>query len=265
VADLDPAAFRLLARLHAAAEGLRTVAVWAARSSPACDGHVHAVPTLVVALDGVVRISGARARIDLHPGEALLLAPGAWHRHELLRPGCGAFLQGFLAGGSDISLDHAGGSHYGLLPVQPSWRLLTRALAASPADRVGLVRTCLEQALTERVRPLGSMPPAVGRMAHRLWWDPAADLRIADLVRASGLKASRAHAAFRAWFGTTPKQALLGLRAARALQDLCEGARIAEAAARAGFASRVLLTRAFRARYGLPPSRWAEIRDEPPP
>jgi AraC-like DNA-binding protein len=265
MADLDPDAFRLLARLHVVAESLTSVAVWASRTSPTCDGHVHAVPTLVVALDGVVRISGARTRLDLHPGEALLLSPGAWHRHEPLRPGCGAFLQGFLAGGSDINLDHAGGSHCGLLPVQPSWRLLTGALAAGPADRVDLVRSCLEQALTERVRPLGSMPPAVGRMAHRLWWDPSADLQIADLVRASGLQASRAHAAFKAWFGTTPKQALLGLRAARALQDLREGAGIAEASERAGFASRVLLTRAFRARYGLPPSCWAEIRDEPPP
>lgn len=263
---LDPAAYRLLTRLHAVAAQALTVEVWTARDCPPCDdGLSHAVPTLVLGLSGVVRLSAARRRCDLAPGQALLIAPGAFHRHEALRPGCAAFAQGFVAGGSDIFLTEPGGVHGGLMPAQPSWSLLNRALRVPRGERAILVSGCVQAALTEARRPLGSMPAAVRRMYDLLWWDPPATLTIAVVVRGSGLAASQAHALFKAWSGTTPKQALLALRAARALQHLREGATVAEASARAGFAAPYLLTRAFRRRHGLPPTRWAEVGDGEPP
>lgn len=265
MAGLDPELFRLIARLHAVAGDLRSAACWSARDAPPCDGHDHAVPTLVVALDGVVRISAARRRLDLRPGEALVLAPGAWHRHEALRPGSAVYMQGFVANGSDMLVGGPDAEHGGLLPSQPSWRLLQRALTADAEGRRQLVAACLAQATGERTRMPGRMPDAVRRMYRQLWWNPPASLSIAGVVRASGLRPSQAHALFKAWSGTTPKQALLSFRTGRALQYLREGASIAEAAERSGFAAPYLLARSFRARFGLPPLRWAEVRDEPPP
>ncbi len=222
------------------------------------------MPTLVVALEGVIRVSGARRRIDLYPGEALVLAPGAWHRHEPRRSGAVIYMQGFVANGSDILIGSGETDHGGLLPSQPSWQLLHRALAADPHERRDLVATCLAQAVSERTRMPGQMPDAVGRMYRHLWWNPPATLSIAGVVRASGLRPSQAHAVFKAWSGTTPKQALLAFRTGRALQYLREGAGVGDAARQAGFAAPYLLTRAFRARFGLPPTRWAEVSDEPP-
>lgn len=265
MAGLDPEIFRLHARLQAVAAGLRSAERWTAREAPPCDGHDHAVPTLVVALEGVVRVGGRTRRIDLRAGEALLLAPGAWHRHEPVRPGCALYMQGFVANGSDILLGTTAAEHGGLLPSQPSWGLLQRALAADADARRDLVARCLAQAADERTRMPGRMPEAVRRMYRHLWWSPPAGLAIAAVVAASGLRPSRAHALFRAWSGTTPKQALLSFRSGRALQYLREGASAGAAARRAGFAAPWLLTRAFRARFGVPPSRWREIRDEPPP
>jgi AraC-like DNA-binding protein len=265
MAAIDPELFRMLLRLHAAADGLRSVALWTSRDAPLCDGHDHAVPTLVVCLDGVVRITSARRRLDLHPCEALLLAPGAWHRHETLRPGALVYLQGFIANGSDMLIGDTQSLHGGMVPSQPSWSLLQRALTVKPADRTALVTNCLQQAINERTRSPGSMPAAVRAIYAQLWWNPPATLTIAGAVRASGLHASQAHAQFKAWSGTTPKRTLLALRTSRALQYLREGARVGEAASRAGFAAPYLLARAFRARFGIPPRCWREVIDESPP
>lgn len=265
MAGIDPDLFRLIARLHAVAATLRSAERWTAREAPPCEGHDHAVPTLVVALDGVIRVSGARRRVDLHPGEALVLAPGAWHRHEPLRAGAVIYMQGFVANGSDILIGSGRTDHGGLLPSQPSWQLLHRALAADAPERRNLVASCLAQAISERTRMPGQMPDAVRKMYHHLWWNPPATLTIAGVVRASGLRPSQAHALFKTWSGTTPKQALLAFRTGRALQYLREGVTVGEAARRAGFAAPYLLTRAFRARFAVPPMRWAEVSDEPPP
>lgn len=266
---IDSACHWLLSRLNDPTHWLRRVDLWDATSCPSfAAGHTHAVPTLVIALEGVVRISASRHRLDLHPGEGLLVSPGACHLHEGLRPGSAAFQQGFVPGSSDVALSHAqqGGFYYGLIPSEPSWRLICRAAMAKPDIRLALIGEDLERLVTtEHIRSPGAMPDPVRRMSDRIWWGPLAGLHITDVVRTSGLRPSQAHALFKAYFGITPKKALAAHQTGLALQALREGADPVMAMARAGFSNRVQFTRTFRRRYGTVPSQWRKLRDTPPP
>lgn len=259
--EIDPATFRHLTTLHRLADELRRVTVWRAADRPRYEGAtVHAVPTLVLCLEGTARIGAARGgRIDLGVGEALLLAPGAWHEHVPLRPGSTVWMQGFLASQSDVVLASADGSGTAMVPRQPYRRLYQQALdTADAGERRRLVGECLRQTLSDEMRPIRRMPPAVARMAHALWYGPRPELTVADAVRLGGLGHSQAHALFRSWFGTTPKRLLTDQRLAWAVEALREGLAPGAAAERAGFPSRVAFTRAFQARFGLPPRRWRE-------
>ncbi len=98
--------------------------------------------------------------------------------------------------------------------------------------------------------------PAVSRMAHRMWSGLHQGVEASVVLAASGLGARQAHRLFTAWFGTTPKRAVLDQRLALARAQLQAGASVtvAAAAAAAGFADRAGLTRAWRRAYGSPPT-----------
>lgn len=243
--------------------GLGSIAVWRSQDCPRFEAPRinanHAVPTVVTCLTGVVRLTSARMRLDLHPGEGVLIGPGAWHEHHPLRRGSAFYGQGFVGTRSDAVLTTPAGEHLALVASEPAWSLLSQALTAQPDQRRELVAACARQVLDQPLRPFGSMPAAVARMAEKVWWTPSPDLTIDAVVRASGLGRTQAHAQFRAWFGTTPKALLTDQRLVWALEALRGGATVAVAAAQAGFAQRVYFTRAFTARFGVSPRQWRSL------
>jgi AraC-like DNA-binding protein len=263
----DPAVFRLWSRLYQVAEQVTRVHIWRASDErkQLDQAFQHAVPTSVVCLDGVVRVSsGPRKHLDLHPGEMLVLAPGAWHRHEPLRPGSAAFAQGFLPGWSDIVLTTPSEHLHGGIPAQPCRRMIQELVdlggeAKHEAERCRRAGELLAQVLSEQVHPPKPMHPALKRMAELVWFHARPGLTAAEVVAASGLGHSQAFAMFKAFFGVGPKQYLTNHRLNVALQLLREGKTIADAAEASGFTSRPDFTRAFRRRYQRPPRRWADI------
>lgn len=250
---LDPA----LARLWFAASRLdRTLAsVAVAPATGRGPDEQHTVPTLVVGLEGVVRVGLARAPVDLHPGEALLLPPGARHEHIPLRAGSAALGMGFMLGRADVEVATAAGTWILTIAEQPARRLVEEACRAPAPDRLRLVREALGALAVEPARPLAPMPDPVRRMWLYLRRERLSPIGAGDVLRASGLGPTRANALFRSWFGETPLRMLRRHRLDYARHLIADGTPVAAAAAACGFRSRRHLTAACRTVHGRPPSR----------
>ena len=80
---------------------------------------------------------------------------------------------------------------------------------------------------------------------------------VAALAAALGVDRTTLYRALRAE-GTTPSALIRDVRLGRAAGRLARGASVATASAAAGYGDLSAFSRAFRRRYGVPPSRWAE-------
>ena len=255
----DPRAMHLWRLAEQLAERPGQVRVLRAREAPSWPqqsgrwdesaAHQHAVPTLVACLAGVVRIETRRGYVDLQAGESCAITPGAWHAHAPLRAGCAAYGQGLVFGRSDVLLsDHHGGIAV-QVPAEPASELLMQLIATPQPVLLGRLVGTVTAGAAQAYAP----HPAVSCMAHRLWAGLADGSTAADVLEASGLGQRQAHRLFSAWFGTTPKQALLDQRLALAAALLHEGSTVTAAAAASGFANRPALTRAWRRAHGSSP------------
>ncbi|MBA3685912.1 MAG: hypothetical protein H0W72_11825, partial [Planctomycetes bacterium] len=103
----DPEAFRCWRLVEAFPARLRSVRVLDARAAVVdarLDGHLHPETTVVCCIAGTTRVETARGGIDLALGDAVVVAPGAWHRHSLLRRDSAVFAQGLMGRRSDVLL-----------------------------------------------------------------------------------------------------------------------------------------------------------------
>lgn len=227
---------RQWARLLEALPGrLVVVHRWAGWRDPERDavGHLHHVPTLVACLAGTIRVERPDERLDLGPGEVLVIAPGVWHRHSSPRGSSVAWMQGFMAGFSDVLCWDAQGAWGGAVPMQPSLLLVGRLLAGpTPAQAAELVRQVLNEDITPRP---SSGHPAVERMLRVFWSGLQRGIDAAEVVRSSGLQRSRAWQLFTTAYGLPPHRALLDARRSLAQGLLDAGLAPGEAARRAGF------------------------------
>lgn len=136
----------------------------------------------------------------------------------------------------------------------------TPATTALPASRdlaVNGIESVLLLALAAAGDPADPIDPRVRRAQSLLLADPAGPHTVATLAAGVALSPSRFAHLFAAQTGESPMQALHGARlehAARLLEatDLDVG-RISRAS---GFASPFHFSRAFKARYGVPPSHY---------
>lgn len=257
----SPAGIRLWNLVQARHGRLRRVRRLAARDSPdpfrpSC--HMHAVPHLLLCLAGAARVRlGRGGAIDLVPGEALAMAPGAWHHHEPLAAGGVLYIQGLLPTASDVTIWEGGRPHPSLVPLEPSRLLLQRLNELPPdGDAMAVCDELIEQFLREEARPWELPSGPLGAMTLHYWHNLHRPITAADLVAVSGLGGTRANRLFRDYHGQSPKQALLASRIALARQLLREGMAVGEAAPRCGFATVNSFTRAFRRACGVPPRAW---------
>ena len=246
--------WRLLDDLPAA---LGQVHRWRERVVPPAigdGGHLHANPTTVVCLAGVVRISAPRLRLDLVAGDALVIAPGVWHRHAPLRCSTVWFGQGFLATWSDVILGDDERCWTGQVPSQPSRRLCEQVLAEEDDERRReRFRALLAQVLAESVAHQAFAHPAMRAMLTRLWSGLHRGVTVTDVLRASGLSRAQAYRVFASGYGVPPKEALESARLWLAEELLTGGMSIGDIAEQCGFASPGTFTRAWKRTHVEPP------------
>lgn len=256
---IDPRLRHALGLFDQAAGQLTAVSVWPSdpEPPPGAPWQYHAVPTLVCALAGVVRMEGPQRRLDLQPGEALLLEPACLHRHAPLLGSAISLGIGVLPAWCDIGLQ---GSErlgwFGRLPRLPTSTLLEEAvLAGTDAERLSRTRAVLGQVLSERHEDHALLAHGLWPMVRQLWnctADPA--VTPATMVQVSGLSRAQAYRVFLDGYGTTPAEAITSTRLSLAQWLLRRGTPVGEAARRSGFPSRATFTRAWRRRFGKPPS-----------
>lgn len=256
---LTPALIDWWLRLRGLPKHLGAVHRWMAADHPPTDDadhHLHAVPTLVVCLSGIVRVSDGRRRIDLAADEALVLQPGAWHLHEDLRKGTLVYQQGFIRGRSDFWFRTPDTWLVSSIPAEPSRTLLDRAAAAADEE---VRHACLVDLFTaivgEEVEPLRPQHPAVAAMDAMLWRLLGEAGNADDLVRASGLGRAQAYRLFHDQHGAPPATVLRDQRLLLADYLLAAGLGVAEVAARCGFPSRQTFSRAYARWRGRAPGR----------
>jgi AraC-like DNA-binding protein len=252
-AAMDPCQRRWWRLLDDLPAHLGAVHRWVGLAAPPATGSggLHAVPTSVVCLAGVVRARRPGAVLDLHPGEALLIAPGVWHQHEALRPGAVVFAQGFLATCSDVLLRESGRGWYGRLPSQPSRNLMEAALgSADAAQRRRRFGELIAQVLAEPVSDLGFDHPALDRMIDRMWSGLHRGLTVTQVLAASGLSRAQAYRLFTMGYGLPPKRAMEQSRLWLARGLLEAGCSRGAAARGSGFTSTDSLRRAERRAAG---------------
>lgn len=108
----------------------------------------------------------------------------------------------------------------------------------------------------------GSEPRAVRLALEMLAARFAEDIRLGDLAAAAGLSPWHLARAVTRHTGLPPHGHLLEFRCRAARAALAGPGRLADIAAESGFADQSHLTRAFRARFGLPPGAWRKIVQE---
>ena len=130
-----------------------------------------------------------------------------------------------------------------------SRQLVERLAGASDwPERFDLLRTALAARMTSGPEPT----PAVAEVWHRLRATNGT-VRIADLVRQSGLSHRHLVARFREEVGMTPKSLARVLRFEHSLTMLESGAALADVATAAGYYDQAHLNRDFRALAGCAP------------
>jgi hypothetical protein len=173
---------------------------------PPVQHHVRleqrSIPTFALCLAGRVRVESMSETCDLAPGEALLIAPGAWYHHAQLRPGTVVYRQGVIFRRSDFFLMNADLHLVATIPEQPSRRMMEEALReADPDRRRAKLSALLATAVNEVAKPRPLLHPSVLAMHYAL--QNTLHLRdgTAAAVRASGLSRAQAYRWFRSAMG----------------------------------------------------------------
>lgn len=218
--------------------------------------HRHRIPTMVVAIGGAVRLEfGPRSRLDLTPGEAVLVQPWIWHSHPVLTGGT-ALALGWSHRQGDLTVFWPGGSWEGAAPRDLLAGRIAAIVAAVPERRCAGCAALIAELANDPPKP-STMPLPAQAMAHYLWQHRSRPITVASLLGASGLGPTAANRMFRQWFGASPKQHLLAIHLELAQRLLQEGGSPGDIWAACGFSCRADLTRRMRLATGLSPRRWA--------
>jgi AraC-like DNA-binding protein len=216
----------------------------------------HSTDTLVLCLNGAIRIEDGRSRLDLTAGDAVVIRPGAWHQHAPLRPGTLVYQQGVLAGRSDFFLEDPGLRMFASWPEQPAWRLMT-AVGACPveAERRQRLRELFAHLATESAGPLPTSHPATLAMEYALWQNLHRPDCVDRVIAAGGMARAQSYRLFRASWGCGVATAVRRSRLALARELLADGMPLRDVVMRSGIRDRSVFSRAFRRQWGIAPSQ----------
>lgn len=238
--------------------------------------HSHATFTIGAIASGTGSVTVSGRRHVAMPGDLTLYNPHEVHDggaeasdfayrvcypSEGLIAGVAAEMQAQGSGGramrfrTPVVHDMAGARLF--LAAHEAWQRNGHSMEAE--ERMGAV---LEYCLVQHARltPLPSAaaePQGVARAIDSIHAHLGEDVSLADLVHCSGIPRQRLIHAFRHATGLTPHAFLLNLRVCKAKDLLRAGQNAAAVAASLGFSDQAHLTRAFKARIGVPPGTFS--------
>jgi AraC-like DNA-binding protein len=214
----DPGRAALWERFVASArQGVKAFYQWTPSDGLSCGSarpaHQHTMPTLMLCLDGQLRVTG-RHSVDLGAGDLLLIEPGCWHEHPPLRPGTNFFALGFLAGRCDMKFCGDGHRLWGAVPDEPC-RQQMEALMFAPdaAERLRLVDELLGGIAEQPIAAVDWLQPGVHGMAEWLWLHLHERVDGRAMLAHAGLSRSTGFRLFQRFFGHSPRRELMALRA----------------------------------------------------
>jgi AraC-like DNA-binding protein len=192
-------------------------------------------------------VHAAQRRIDLRAHEALLIAPGVWHRHEPVRPHALWLGIDFTPVRGEVAVTSADRSWHGHFPVSPCQELILAAFLEADADEQrALTIAAIQQLLHESVSGGSQEHATVSHMVGCLDGGVHRGLTVEKLVKSSGCSRTRAYQLFTAAFRITPKRAIEIARLWLALGLLGRGFSVNDIALRAGYPNRVTFTRSCK-------------------
>jgi AraC-like DNA-binding protein len=213
----------------------------------------------ILQVEGSARYSDPQGPLTLLAGEVLLIPPGVRHllRASLERPAALSCIHFTLS--PDPGLRRA----LRFPPGDGEIFLLFRRLAsewesgARVSERLCEAMLCEILARLDRLDTQSTRPPDPLRAAMDFWGDHFREpLGRGHAAQAAGVTPEYLSALFRKHLGMTPNQWLSELRFREARRLLARGGmRVAEVARQAGFSDPLYFSRAFRKRFGIPPSR----------
>jgi|GEM_PF-2444409 len=217
-------------------------------------GMFHAIPVVLIALAGPLRVSFRRKFYDLQPGEAIAVPATTWHTYHVGQRHRGMLAGfGWLGDRADLWLEGPDFSLWATLPLEPARRLIRQSIDDDAATRTTAVRTLLQSVADESLDGMCLLTQPIAGMLEvilkRLHLGPT----VTDLVRASGLGRSQAYAVFINFYGLSPRRALELRRLEMAEAVLAAGHGVAETAAVCGWRNRETFSRAWSRHHTHPP------------
>ncbi|GAB4169961.1 MAG: AraC family transcriptional regulator [Terrimicrobiaceae bacterium] len=207
-------------------------------------------------------------RLDVRAGMAIMIFPGVWHRY---RPDVGTgwredwvefsgrIVHGLLESGIFSSRQplHSGAVAYGLREAIEEVKAATRdqpwsvpRLASSAVKVLSILAN-----LAKASQPAKPIHLAVQKAERHMAAHFSENLSMETLASRLGVSYPHFRRAFRRVTGISPWQYLMRIRLARARRLVASShATLEEIADQVGFSSAFHLSRAFKARYGQPPS-----------
>jgi AraC-like DNA-binding protein len=220
--------------------------------------HRHHCIHLLMAVEGALRIRGGARQRWLDCGAALVRADAA---HEVDAREA-TVLIAFVDPQSPLGGALSARVEQDITPV-PAHELARWRDTIGPGPALGKARVeaWISETLLHDRRP-PKIHPAVNRVLRHLRVQLGSDeeLSLTKLAGIAGLSESRLMHAFTQSLGIPLRPYILWLRVQRACGELSNGASVAEAAARAGFADAAHLSRTFRRMLGTTPSAIASRR-----
>lgn len=214
----------------------------------------HAVPVVMVCLEGPLQVRFRRKTCNLSAGDVVLIPQATWHVWAEPATRGSGFGVGWLGDRADLWLFGAGVSWWwATMPLEPVRSRLREAASAPSHLRLEAVRSLLRSVIEEDHEAFRTVSPAIESMLNvilrRLHHGP----KVAELVRASGLGRSQAYAAFTAFYGISPRRALEVRRMELAEALLSAGTGVSETAIACGWRNRETFSRAWSRHHGAPP------------
>lgn len=219
----------------------------------------------------------AVGRLEVGSGTALLLLPGVWHRYRPLRATGwvelwveigGALIEGMIRGGifseerpvvavaRGLELEGRLGALHRLMSTEPPGEAPELA-----AQALGVL-SLLHASRNEPGRPR-SIVAAVDQAKRMMEEGDTRSVRMPALARSLGVAYSYFRREFRLRTGMSPRQYLLRIRMQRAQRLLgSSDDSLKQVAERLGFSSPFHLSSAFKAEFGIAPSRWRRKKPE---